>query len=73
MIVDGAVNSQGSGVGIKMKYPSEQYEELQSIRLNYPLSNNQVEYEALILGLHWAWEVGVKAVEVFSDSQVIVR
>lgn len=37
------------------------------------MSNNQDEYETLILGLKWAWEVGVKALEVFNDSQVIVE
>lgn len=55
-----------------MKSPSEHYEESRSIRLDYSLSNNQAEYEALILRLLWALEVGIDVLEVFSDSQVVV-
>lgn len=55
-----------------MKYPSGQYEEVRSMRLDYPLSNNKVEYEALIISLQWALDVSIEALKVFSDSQVIV-
>lgn len=72
MMVDGAVNSQGTGVGIVIKSPFGHFVEVRSIRLGHTLSNNQVEYEALILGLQWAVEVGVEVLEVFSDSQVVV-
>jgi ribonuclease HI len=34
--------------------------------------NNEAEYEAVIVGLGMAFELGVESVEVWSDSQVIV-
>lgn len=71
-MLDGAVNSLGAGVGIILKTPSQQ-EEQRCVRLDFPTSNNQAEYEALIIGLLWAKEVGVQSLEVYSDSQVVVR
>lgn len=58
MTVDGAVNSKGVGVGIVITSPNEHYVETQSIKLDYPLSNNQAEYEALIMGMVWALSAG---------------
>lgn len=42
------------------------------MRLDYSLSNNLAEYEALILGLQWSLEVGIEALDIFSDSQVVI-
>lgn len=39
----------------------------------FPVTNNIVEYEALILSLKLAREVSVQIVKVFSDSQLIVK
>ena len=36
------------------------------------MSNNEAEYEALIAGLELTWELGVEAIEVFSDLMLIV-
>lgn len=72
MMVDEAVNSQGIGVGITLRSPSWQYKEGRSIRLDYPFSNNQAEYEALVLRFQWALEAGIDTIEAFSDSQVVV-
>jgi len=36
-------------------------------------TNNVAEYQALILGLHKALELGVKNLAVFSDSELLVR
>nr|XP_029145858.1 uncharacterized protein LOC114924745 [Arachis hypogaea] len=43
----------------------------QSIRYDFPVSNNQAEYEALLAGLTLAREVGAKVLEVNTDSQVV--
>lgn len=51
MFIDGSVNVRGVGVRIVMKSPSEEQVDYKSIRLDYPASNNQPEYEALIQGL----------------------
>lgn len=72
MIEDSIVNAKGAGVDITMRSPSGQYEEVWSIRLDYPLSNNQAEYKGLIIGMQWALDTNIKVLEVFSDSQVVV-
>ncbi|XP_016173755.1 uncharacterized protein LOC107616294 [Arachis ipaensis] len=41
------------------------------LKFEFPASNNQAEYEALIAGLKLAEEVGTTKVVVFSDSQVV--
>ncbi|XP_072094173.1 uncharacterized protein [Arachis hypogaea] len=42
-----------------------------SVKFEFPVSNNQAEYEAIIGGLLLSKEVGVTRVEVNSDSQVV--
>jgi len=43
----------------------------QSIRFWFDTSNNQAEYEALIVGLRLARDLGVKNLKVQTDSQLI--
>lgn len=68
MMVDGAMNAKGIRVGATIKSPSEHHEEVRSIRLDYHLSNNQAEYEALVIGMQWALDLGVRSLKVFNDS-----
>ncbi|XP_004293128.1 PREDICTED: uncharacterized protein LOC101304545 [Fragaria vesca subsp. vesca] len=44
-----------------------------SLEFMFSTSNNAAEYEALIGGLQLAQEIGVKSVQVFSDSQLVVN
>ena len=39
----------------------------------HPSTNNIVEYEACILGLETALELGIRQIEVFDDSNLILR
>ncbi|XP_072056316.1 uncharacterized protein [Arachis hypogaea] len=68
--VDGASNQTYGGAGIILESPNGVVYE-QSVRFEFPISNNQAEYEALIGGLTLATEVGAKRLEVCSDSQVV--
>ncbi|XP_057734679.1 uncharacterized protein LOC130950160 [Arachis stenosperma] len=68
--VDGASNQTFGGAGIILESPNGVVYE-QSVKFEFPISNNQAEYEALIGGLTLATEVGAKRLEVCSDSQVI--
>ena len=43
-----------------------------SLRLNFSATNNEVEYEALLMGMMMVQKMGVKAVRVFSDSKLVV-
>ncbi|XP_015944950.1 uncharacterized protein LOC107470092 [Arachis duranensis] len=68
--VDGASNQTFGGAGIILESPVRVVYE-QSIKFEFPISNNQAEYEALIGGLTLAAEVGATRLEICSDSQVI--
>ena len=39
----------------------------------HPITNNIVEYEACILGLETALELGIRQMEVFGDSNLVLR
>ena len=72
MRVDGASRSSGSRVGLLLQSPTgEQLE--QAIRLEFPASNNEVEYEAMLSGLDLALALSVSKLRIYSDSQLIVR
>ena len=43
-----------------------------SLRLGFSAINNEVEYEALLQGMTMIQKMGGKAVEVFSDSRLVV-
>ncbi|XP_057755308.1 uncharacterized protein LOC130974437 [Arachis stenosperma] len=68
--VDGSSNSTHGGARIILENQNGITIE-QSVRYEFPVSNNQAEYEALLAGLTLAREVGAKALEVNTDSQVV--
>ncbi|XP_072087050.1 uncharacterized protein [Arachis hypogaea] len=68
--VDGASNQMSGGAGIILESPAGVIYE-QSVKFEFPVSNNQAEYEALLGGLVLAREVGATRLEVCSDSQVV--
>ncbi|XP_057719758.1 uncharacterized protein LOC130934187 [Arachis stenosperma] len=68
--VDGASNQKSGGAGVILESPTGVVYE-QSIKFEFPVSNNQAEYEALLGGLTLAREVGATRLEVCSDSQVV--
>ena len=43
-----------------------------SLRLGFLATNNEAEYKALLQGMAMVQKMGVKAVEVFSDSRLVV-
>jgi ribonuclease HI len=52
---------------------SPQKQKLQyAVKLNFVTTNNEVEYEAVLVGLAIGREVGALDVEIRSDSQVVV-
>ncbi|KAM0962790.1 hypothetical protein FF1_022010 [Malus domestica] len=42
-------------------------------RFKFKASNNEAEYEALLAGLHLPKHLGVKRIDIFSDSQLVVN
>ena len=50
LYVDGATNQRGSGVGLVLVSPEKITIE-KSLRLNFSATNNEAEYEALLMGM----------------------
>nr|XP_025647464.1 uncharacterized protein LOC112742446 [Arachis hypogaea] len=68
--VDGASNQTSGGAGVILESPAGVIYE-QSTKFEFPVLNNQAEYEALLGGLTLAREVRAARLEVCSDSQVV--
>ena len=43
-----------------------------SLRLGFSITNNEVEYETLLVGMAMVQKMGGKSIEVFSDSRLVV-
>ncbi|XP_074378647.1 uncharacterized protein LOC141720196 [Apium graveolens] len=70
--IDGAVNNNGSGDGIVLVTP-EGHRLMSVIHFKFYVTNNDVEYEALINGLKLAQEVGAVNMIIRSDSELVVN
>ena len=69
--VDGSSNQQGSEVGVILEGPNGLLIE-QALRFAFKASNNQAEYEALIVGMLLAKEMGAKGLLAKSDSLLVI-
>ena len=69
--VDGAANQRGFGVGLILVSPKKITIE-KSLRLNFLATNNEAEYETLLVGMAMVQKMGGKAMEIFSDSRLVV-
>jgi len=69
--VDGSSNKKGNAVGIVLEGPRDIRVE-QSLVCKFKTSNNQTEYEALIVGLHLAEDMRERKVTCKTDSQLMV-
>ena len=71
LYVDGTANQQGSGVGLVLVSPKNITIE-KSLRLSFSATNNEAEYETLLMEMMMVQKMGGKAVKVFSDSKLVV-
>ena len=69
--VDGAANHRGSGVGLVLISP-ERIIIKNYLRLSFLATNNEAEYETLLVGMTLVQKMGGKAVEIFSYSRLVV-
>ena len=72
MYFDVLVCDNGQGIGVVLISPTGAIFEF-SNRLEEECTNNQVEYEALLFGLEFLQSMGVKHVEAFGDSLLVVQ
>jgi len=66
--IDGSSNQQGSEAGVILGFLIEQ-----ALRFAFKASNNQAEYEALIVGMLLAKELGTQRLLVKSDSLLVTE
>ena len=67
---DGSSNNQIGGAGVIIH--SSERDKIKCIfRLDFPTTNNEAEYKALIVGLDLAKAAGAKNLVVYYDSQVV--
>ena len=72
VFVDGASSAIGAGAriviitleGIRLEH---------SFKLGFKASNNEAEYEALIVGLKTAFDLGARDEDVYLDSRLVVN
>ncbi|CAH9054188.1 unnamed protein product [Cuscuta epithymum] len=69
---DGASNLNGAGLGVVLKSPQGDTM-LQAVHCDFNATNNEAEYEALIVGLTLAKDLGIKLLQVKCDSLLIVN
>ncbi|KAL0345314.1 UNVERIFIED_CONTAM: hypothetical protein Sradi_4362700 [Sesamum radiatum] len=70
--VDGSSTAQGSGAGIALTTP--QGDDMKfAIKFEFNASNNEAEYEALVLGMRMIEDAGASHLQAYSDSQLIVK
>jgi ribonuclease HI len=70
MFFDGACSREGARVFFVS--PSQETMSL-SYKLEFETTNNVAEYEALVLGLRAAREMGIQEVAVFGDAELVVQ
>ena len=67
-----ATNAQGSGAGLILTSP-EGIDIEYALRFGFQASNNEAEYKAVIASLNLAHSLEIDQLEVYSDSQLVVR
>ncbi|XP_057529900.1 uncharacterized protein LOC130808439 [Amaranthus tricolor] len=71
LYVDGSSTQSASGAGLLIVSSAGVRME-RAVRFEFAASNNEAEYEALLMGLRICYETGAKKLSAFSDSQLIV-
>ena len=71
MKFDGSSTAHSRGMGIVLYHKKDEAATL-SFKLEFPCSNNTVEYEAHLIGLAMMLEMGVKHLKVMDDSNLVI-
>ena len=68
---DGASNKNGSGARVVLRTP-EGVDLVRAVAFKFKASNNEAEYEALILGIQLAKICGASKLVAHCDSQLVI-
>jgi ribonuclease HI len=69
---DGSRTDRGTCIGVILESPLGVKTHM-ALKLDQQCSNNQAEYEALIFGLELLLEMKIFNVQIYGDSQLVVR
>ncbi|KAM1624514.1 hypothetical protein ACFX2K_022685 [Malus domestica] len=72
MYFDGSSTSTSAGVGIVLQSP-HQHRWFFSLKLDFDCTNNQAEYEALVIDLSVLYDLHAARVFVFCDSELVIN
>nr|GEX16934.1 gypsy retrotransposon integrase-like protein 1 [Tanacetum cinerariifolium] len=72
LYIDGASSNKGSGAGLILT-DSDGEEITYALRFEFPASNNEAKYKALIAGLELAIKMEVHHMQVLSDSLLVTN
>ena len=72
MYFDGASTQNASGAGVVLISPSKENIHL-SYKLDFKTTNNIEKYEALLLGVKAAKEIGIMCMRIFGDADLIIE
>ena len=72
LYIDGAANQKGSRMGIVI-VSLDRITIEKSLRLGFSATNNEAEYEALLIGVAMVRKLGRKVADVFSDSRLVIE
>ncbi|RDX88404.1 hypothetical protein CR513_30003, partial [Mucuna pruriens] len=70
LLMDGASNQMRSGAGVILEGPNGVLIE-QSLHFEFRTSNNQAEYEVLLVGMRLAKDLEAKVLTAKSDSKLM--
>ena len=71
LTVDRSSNVNRASIGLVLTLPEGDLIQ-QAIRYGFRATKNEAEYEALIAGLNLAKDMGIKKLDILSDSQLVV-
>ncbi|KAJ1438452.1 Ribonuclease H domain [Sesbania bispinosa] len=69
---DGSPANPDGGAGVVLSNKEGEVFTI-SYHIGFPCTNNEAEYEALILGLHMARDLNVKQLKIKGDSKLIIK
>ncbi|XP_074383350.1 uncharacterized protein LOC141724931 [Apium graveolens] len=72
LFVDGSSIVDSGGAGVILTSP-EGFKVQQAIKFSFNVTNNEAEYEALIAGLQLAQHLEVQVIDIFGDSQLVIK
>ncbi|XP_074377252.1 uncharacterized protein LOC141718766 [Apium graveolens] len=72
LFVDRSLAGKKCGAGLILSSP-EGFEICQAIRFDFPLTNNEAEYEALLAGIELARSLEAKHLRDFSNSMMVAK